>query len=124
MTFKNIVLRNEKLLFLTLAILVFMETISYAVAGSKGLLPNYSRYMAFQIIYFHIWVYWSYARVGTLKTSFDKGFFYWIIYPIFIFYSCLKQFGKWKGSGLFLLIFIGAALPEIVYQILLDNYYY
>lgn len=124
MTFKAVVLRNQKLIFLALAILVFIETVSYAIAGSKGLLPNYNRHVVFQTIYFLIWMYWSAAHADTVKSSFDRGFFYWIIYPVFIFYSSWKNFGKWKGTGLFFLFIIGASLPQIVYTILLDNYYY
>ncbi len=116
MTFKTVIRKNEKQLFFALVVLVLIETIFRALAAHKGIIQPHNVDYMYHVIYIILLLFWSNARCEGVSASFDKGIFYWAIYPFFIFYGCLKQFGRLKGTGVFFLFILGYLLPDITYD--------
>jgi len=85
MSFKSIILRNEKRILITLVALVFIETVCFSIAAIKGISPSQNGYFIYGLFYIVLLIYWCFARCDKLNASLDKGYFYWCIWPLFYF---------------------------------------
>lgn len=119
MSFKSVVLRNEKYLLRALLALVFIQTLIYSITAFKGIPASENTLVVYRTSYFLLLLYWFVARYGKLESSFDTGLFHWFILPFFIIYKSITQLGWLKGFGIVFLIYLGLALPEIAHNVIL-----
>ena len=105
--------------------LVFLQTALNMYAASKAIPPSPLGNLIYSYAYIFISIYWLLAHNTKIaKASFDNGFFYMFAYPFFLIYASFKNYGFWKGFGMFLLLIGGYVVPSYAYNTISIWMYY
>jgi hypothetical protein len=119
MSFQSIIVRNEKLLFLTLAVLSLLETAFFSFAAIKGIFPHYLYSdLLYGLSFLILSTYWTVTYCKYPDSSLDKGLYVQRLIYFCFPYACLKRFGWIKGFGILLLFIIVHDLPWEVYHLI------